>query len=101
MGGPGAPDGLDAKRRTQVWLAVSDDAAARVSGKYFYHLRPRSPHPAMFEVDVRKNYSMHATASLAFVYRRERRHSSRQSQCNRYVRCAAKPPFYPLDYGDA
>jgi hypothetical protein len=25
---------------------------------------------------------MRATASLAFVYRRERRHSSRQSQCN-------------------
>ena len=25
MGGPGAPDDLDAGRRTQVWLAVSDD----------------------------------------------------------------------------
>jgi hypothetical protein len=22
----------------RVWLAVSDDAAARISGKYFYHL---------------------------------------------------------------
>ena len=51
MGGPGAPDDLDAGRRTQVWLAVSDDAAARVSAKYFYHLRPRSPHPAVFEVE--------------------------------------------------
>jgi NAD(P)-dependent dehydrogenase (short-subunit alcohol dehydrogenase family) len=51
MGGPGAPDDLDAGHRTQVWLAVSDDAAARVSGKYFYHLRPRSPHPAVFEVE--------------------------------------------------
>jgi NAD(P)-dependent dehydrogenase (short-subunit alcohol dehydrogenase family) len=51
MGGPGAPDDFDAGSRTQVWLAVSDDPAARVSGKYFYHLRPRSPHPAVFEVE--------------------------------------------------
>jgi hypothetical protein len=79
MGGPGAPDDLDAGSRTQVWLAVSGDPAARVSGKYFYHLRPRSPHPAVFEVERQeKNYSMHATAFLAFVCQRERvirRHS--------------------------
>jgi NAD(P)-dependent dehydrogenase (short-subunit alcohol dehydrogenase family) len=51
MGGPGAPDDLDAAHRTQVWLAVSNDAAARVSGRYFYHLRPCSPHPAVFDVE--------------------------------------------------
>jgi len=51
MGGPGAPDDLDAGHRTQVWLAVSNDAAAWVSGRYFYHLRPRSPHPAVFDVE--------------------------------------------------
>jgi NAD(P)-dependent dehydrogenase (short-subunit alcohol dehydrogenase family) len=51
MGGPGASDDLDAAHRTQVWLAVSNDAAALVSGKYFYHLRPRSPHPAVFDVE--------------------------------------------------
>jgi NAD(P)-dependent dehydrogenase (short-subunit alcohol dehydrogenase family) len=51
MGGPGAPDDLDAGRRTQVWLAVSNDAAARVTGRYFYHLRPRSPHPAVSDVE--------------------------------------------------
>ena len=51
MGGPGAPDDLDAAHPTQVWLAVSNDAAARVSGRYFYHLRPRSPHPAVFDVE--------------------------------------------------
>ena len=50
MGGPGAPDDLDAAHRTQVWLAVGNDVAARVSGKYFYHQRPRSPHPAVFDV---------------------------------------------------
>jgi NAD(P)-dependent dehydrogenase (short-subunit alcohol dehydrogenase family) len=45
MGGPGAPDNLDAAHRTQVWLAVSDEPAALVSGKYFYHkqLRPANP----------------------------------------------------------
>ncbi len=46
MGGPGAPDDLDAAHRTQVWLAASDDAAARVTGEYFYHLRLRTPNPA-------------------------------------------------------
>jgi NAD(P)-dependent dehydrogenase (short-subunit alcohol dehydrogenase family) len=51
MGGPEASDDLDAAHRTQVWLAVSNDAAALVSGKYFYHLRPRSPHPAVFDVE--------------------------------------------------
>src|SRR3954470_14813508 len=43
MGGPGAPDDLDAAHRTQVWLAVSDDPDARVTGKYFYHMRLRNP----------------------------------------------------------
>jgi hypothetical protein len=45
MGGAGAPDDMDQAHRTQVWLAVSDDAAARVSGEYFYHLRRRAPNP--------------------------------------------------------
>jgi NAD(P)-dependent dehydrogenase (short-subunit alcohol dehydrogenase family) len=46
MGGPGAPDDLDAGHRTQVWLAVSDDPAATVTGQYFYHMRLRTPNPA-------------------------------------------------------
>lgn len=46
MGGPGAPDDLDAGHRTQAWLAVSEDPAAKVSGGYFYHLRPKTPNPA-------------------------------------------------------
>jgi NAD(P)-dependent dehydrogenase (short-subunit alcohol dehydrogenase family) len=52
MGGPGAPDDLDAGRRTQVWLAVSNDPDALVSGSYFYHMRHRDPHPASRDVDV-------------------------------------------------
>jgi NAD(P)-dependent dehydrogenase (short-subunit alcohol dehydrogenase family) len=46
MGGAGAPDDLDAGHRTQVWLAVSNDPAATVTGGYFYHMRPRTPNPA-------------------------------------------------------
>jgi NAD(P)-dependent dehydrogenase (short-subunit alcohol dehydrogenase family) len=46
MGGPGATDDLDAGHRTQVWLAVSDDPAAIVTGEYFFHLKTRRPHPS-------------------------------------------------------
>jgi NAD(P)-dependent dehydrogenase (short-subunit alcohol dehydrogenase family) len=47
MGGPNAPDDLDAGHRTQVWLAVSNDPAAQVTGEYFYHMRQRTPNPAV------------------------------------------------------
>lgn len=46
MGGPAAPDGLDEGRRTQVWLAVSRDQGARVSGRYFYHMQQQAADPA-------------------------------------------------------
>jgi NAD(P)-dependent dehydrogenase (short-subunit alcohol dehydrogenase family) len=46
MGGAGAPDDLAQGPVTQAWLAVSDDPAATVSGRYFYHQRPRQPNPA-------------------------------------------------------
>jgi NAD(P)-dependent dehydrogenase (short-subunit alcohol dehydrogenase family) len=42
MGGPGAPDDLDQAHRTQVWLAVSEDRGAKVSGEYFYHMKHRA-----------------------------------------------------------
>jgi NAD(P)-dependent dehydrogenase (short-subunit alcohol dehydrogenase family) len=42
MGGPGAPDDLQAAPKTQVWLATSTDPAARVSGKHFYHMKERA-----------------------------------------------------------
>jgi NAD(P)-dependent dehydrogenase (short-subunit alcohol dehydrogenase family) len=45
MGGSGAPDDMDQAHRTQVWLAVSDDPKARVTGGYFYHLKPKAPSP--------------------------------------------------------
>ena len=43
MGGPSAPDDLDEGHLTQAWLAVSDDHAATVSGRYWRHRRPQSP----------------------------------------------------------
>jgi NAD(P)-dependent dehydrogenase (short-subunit alcohol dehydrogenase family) len=54
MGGAGAPDDLDAGHRTQVWLAVSDDAAATVTGEYFYHMRPRAPKPATRDQELQQ-----------------------------------------------
>jgi NAD(P)-dependent dehydrogenase (short-subunit alcohol dehydrogenase family) len=50
MGGAGAPDDLDQGHRTQAWLAVSDDPAARTSGGYFFHLAAREPNPEARDV---------------------------------------------------
>ncbi len=50
MGGPNASGDLDQGHRTQVWLATSDDAAATVSGGYFFHLQPRKPSAATGDV---------------------------------------------------
>jgi NAD(P)-dependent dehydrogenase (short-subunit alcohol dehydrogenase family) len=52
MGGPGAPDDLAAGAATQAWLATSDDPAARVSGQYFYHQKPRRTHAAARREDL-------------------------------------------------
>ena len=43
MGGPGAPDDFEEGYRTQTWLAISDDPAAMVSGRYWHHRRTRAP----------------------------------------------------------
>jgi NAD(P)-dependent dehydrogenase (short-subunit alcohol dehydrogenase family) len=45
MGGPAATDDLELGHLTQTWLAVSDDAAATVSGGYWYHRRRQEPAP--------------------------------------------------------
>jgi NAD(P)-dependent dehydrogenase (short-subunit alcohol dehydrogenase family) len=52
MGGPGAPDDLDQGPVTQAWLAVSDDAEARVTGEYFYHQRPAKVHPSVRDPEL-------------------------------------------------
>jgi NAD(P)-dependent dehydrogenase (short-subunit alcohol dehydrogenase family) len=43
MGGPGAPDDFEKGYLTQTWLAVSDDPAAMVSGRYWYHRQTQPP----------------------------------------------------------
>jgi NAD(P)-dependent dehydrogenase (short-subunit alcohol dehydrogenase family) len=50
MGGSGAPDDLDQAHLTQAWLAASDDAAARTTAGYFYHLKLREPNPQARDV---------------------------------------------------
>jgi NAD(P)-dependent dehydrogenase (short-subunit alcohol dehydrogenase family) len=52
MGGPGAPDNLDAGHRTQVWLAVSQDKPALVSGKYFFHKQLRPSHRSTHDTKI-------------------------------------------------
>ena len=47
MGGRDAPDDLAQGSETQAWLAVSDDAAARVTGQHLHHKRHASHHPAV------------------------------------------------------
>ena len=46
MGGPGAPDDLEAAPVTQCWLAVSEDPQTKVTGGYWYHRGRREAHPA-------------------------------------------------------
>ena len=43
MGGLGAPVDIETGQRTQSWLAVSEDPAALVSGRYWHHLRQEQP----------------------------------------------------------
>jgi NAD(P)-dependent dehydrogenase (short-subunit alcohol dehydrogenase family) len=45
MGGQGAPDDLQKGYETQVWLAVSKDEKAKVSGRYFHHRKESRHNP--------------------------------------------------------
>lgn len=52
MGGPGAPDSLEAGHRTQEWLATADEAEIDPrTGGYWYHQGPGDPHPAARDED--------------------------------------------------
>ena len=52
MGGSGAPDDINQAHLTQAWLATSDDASARTTGGYFYHLKQREPNPVARDVTL-------------------------------------------------
>jgi NAD(P)-dependent dehydrogenase (short-subunit alcohol dehydrogenase family) len=49
MGGPAATDDLEMGYLTQTWLAISTDAAATVSGGYWYHRQRQAPAPPACE----------------------------------------------------
>jgi NAD(P)-dependent dehydrogenase (short-subunit alcohol dehydrogenase family) len=66
MGGPNAPDSLEAGMATQVWLAVSDDPRAKVSGRYFHHLREARPQPQADDVGLQAAF-LKACAKLTGV----------------------------------
>ena len=50
MGGPSAPDDLDAGADTQAWLAAGEGDAAGITGAHLYHRRPSPSHPAASDV---------------------------------------------------
>ena len=52
MGGANAPDDLEEGYETQLWLAVSDDPAAKVSGKYFHHKKQRASAAAADDIQL-------------------------------------------------
>jgi NAD(P)-dependent dehydrogenase (short-subunit alcohol dehydrogenase family) len=56
MGGAGATDELPAGADTSVWLATSDDDAARVTGRYLHRRQLRDPNPAATDVDLQERF---------------------------------------------
>ncbi|QHT65184.1 SDR family NAD(P)-dependent oxidoreductase [Rhodocytophaga rosea] len=56
MGGAGAPDNLEKGFETQVWLAVSNDPGARVSGQYFHHKRQAHYLPAANDITIQEKF---------------------------------------------
>jgi len=66
MGGPEAPEDPRDGTATQVWLAVSNDPEALVSGQHFYHQRVRDPHPHTYDVD-RQNQLLVECAGISGV----------------------------------
>jgi NAD(P)-dependent dehydrogenase (short-subunit alcohol dehydrogenase family) len=56
MGGRGAPGDLQKGYETQVWLAVSDDKRAKVSGQYFHHQKVIRHNPEADEVQLQERF---------------------------------------------
>jgi NAD(P)-dependent dehydrogenase (short-subunit alcohol dehydrogenase family) len=56
MGGKGAPDSLEKGYETQVWLSVSEEEQAKVSGKYFFHKKPVRYAPEADDRQVQENF---------------------------------------------
>jgi len=56
MGGRGAPDDLQKGYETQVWLAVSNDDKAKVSGRYFHHQEEHAYNPEANDVQLQERF---------------------------------------------
>jgi NAD(P)-dependent dehydrogenase (short-subunit alcohol dehydrogenase family) len=56
MGGAGAPDSLGKGYQTQVWLATSNDPAAKVSGRYFFHRNEARSLPKADDVELQEQF---------------------------------------------
>jgi NAD(P)-dependent dehydrogenase (short-subunit alcohol dehydrogenase family) len=56
MGGKGAPDDLQKGFETQVWLATSNDAKAKVSGRYFFHKKETRYNPEADDVRLQDRF---------------------------------------------
>ena len=56
MGGRGAPDDLQKGYETQVWLSVSNDEKAKVSGRYFFHQKERHHNPEADDAQLQERF---------------------------------------------
>jgi NAD(P)-dependent dehydrogenase (short-subunit alcohol dehydrogenase family) len=56
MGGRGAPDDLQKGYETQVWLTVSDDEKAKVSGRYFHHGKESRHNPEGDDASLQERF---------------------------------------------
>jgi NAD(P)-dependent dehydrogenase (short-subunit alcohol dehydrogenase family) len=56
MGGQGAPDDLQKGYETQVWLAVSQDEKAKVSGRYFHHKKVERHNPEADNTELQARF---------------------------------------------
>ncbi len=56
MGGSGATDDLQKGYETQVWLAVSNDVKAKVSGRFFYHQKETRSNPEADDVLLQERF---------------------------------------------
>lgn len=56
MGGKGAPDDLQQGYQTQLWLAVSNEPAALVSGRYFHHQRESKYHLKANDTKIQEQF---------------------------------------------
>jgi NAD(P)-dependent dehydrogenase (short-subunit alcohol dehydrogenase family) len=72
MGGPDATDDLELGYTTQVWLAVSDDPAATVTGKYFHHQAEGELNPAAARRELQESVldACHRLSGVAITDRK-------------------------------